>query len=138
MTTVEAMQNRCVPIVINGGGQKEIVEHGVSGYRFDTLEELCERTLQVIASPDLSECVGNAAFERAKQFSRSRFDAFVKKFFSSIEEEYRTIRPPDPRDVLNNRRTENLFYSPLARRQRPHGNGAECATPFTSSVSRVP
>lgn len=32
MTTVEAMQNYCVPIVIDGGGQKEIVEHGVSGF----------------------------------------------------------------------------------------------------------
>ena len=34
MTTVEAMQNYCVPIVIDGGGQREIVEHGDSGLGF--------------------------------------------------------------------------------------------------------
>ncbi len=47
MTTVEAMQNCCVPIVIDGGGQREIVEHGDSGFRFSTLEELRTFSLTV-------------------------------------------------------------------------------------------
>ena len=34
MTTVEAMQNGCVPVVFDGGGQREIVEEGRSGFRF--------------------------------------------------------------------------------------------------------
>jgi len=116
MTTVEAMQNRCVPIVINGGGQKEIVEQGVSGYRFNTMEELCERTREVIASAELAERLGEAASRRAMQFHRERFDSYVREFFARVEEEYRTIRPPDPRDILKKRRAENLFYSPSARR----------------------
>ncbi len=39
MATVEAMQNSCAPIVFNGGGQPEIVEHGRSGFLFNTVEE---------------------------------------------------------------------------------------------------
>jgi len=46
MTTVEAMQNYCVPVVIDGGGQREIVEHGISGFRFTSKEELKSYTLK--------------------------------------------------------------------------------------------
>ena len=44
MTTAEAMANGCVPVVINKAGQKEIVDHGKDGYRWDTLNELVEYT----------------------------------------------------------------------------------------------
>jgi glycosyltransferase involved in cell wall biosynthesis len=115
MTTVEAMLHGCIPIVINGGGQKEIVQQGLSGYRFNTIDELCERTLQVINSPELVERLREGALNRGRQFNRERFDASVKALFSAIEEEYRTVRLPDPRDILKNRRPESVFFSPSAR-----------------------
>jgi glycosyltransferase involved in cell wall biosynthesis len=44
IVTVEAMAAGCVPVVIRKGGQPEIVEHGVSGFLWDTLGELKEST----------------------------------------------------------------------------------------------
>ena len=35
ITTVEAMSYGCVPIVINAGGQPEVVEHGKNGFLFN-------------------------------------------------------------------------------------------------------
>lgn len=124
MTTVEAMQNRCVPIVINGGGQREIVEHGCCGYRFDTLEELCRYTREVITHPDLMATLGESAYQRGQVFSRQRFEEFVRGFFEALEEEYRTLPRPDPREILKNQPRPNLFYSLVARRSRPQLPGA--------------
>ena len=38
----------CVPVVINKGGQPEIVEHGVSGFVWETLDELRDYTTRLI------------------------------------------------------------------------------------------
>jgi GT2 family glycosyltransferase len=128
MTTVEAMQNRCVPIVFNGGGQREIVEHGRSGYLFDTLADLCRHTAEVISTPALMKQLQEGAAARGRAFSRRRFEAFVKSFFQALEDEYRKIPVPDPRDVLQGRRRGSLFEAPAARRARP--------APFLASQGR--
>ncbi|MCX7840964.1 MAG: glycosyltransferase, partial [Anaerolineae bacterium] len=39
ITTVEAMASGCVPVVINKGGQSEIVQHGRNGFLWNTLPE---------------------------------------------------------------------------------------------------
>jgi O-antigen biosynthesis protein len=124
MATVEAMQNRCLPIVFNGGGQREIVEQGRSGYRFEMLDELCRYTREVIASPGLMEQLQEGAWERSQAFTRRRFEEFVEAFFAAIEEEYRSIPVPDPRDILKGRRRGNLFYCPTARRTARHRQGS--------------
>ena len=43
MTTVEAMSAGCIPIVINKGGQPEIVTEG-TGFCWNTLDELIKQT----------------------------------------------------------------------------------------------
>jgi L-malate glycosyltransferase len=70
LTTVEAMAAGCVPVVINKGGQPEIVEHGVSGFVWDTLEELKQHTARLAHDPALLRRMSLAARERAKKFSR--------------------------------------------------------------------
>lgn len=120
MSTVEAMQSRCVPIVFNGGGQRGIVEHARSGYRFDTLADLCQYTRDVITTPDLMNQLQDAAYERSQVFTRKRFEEFVRRFFQALEDEYRKMPLPDPRDVLRNQRRPNLFYSPVARRMHSY------------------
>jgi len=62
------------------------------------------------------EKIQQAAYVRSQAFTRQRFEDFVKHFFQALEEEYRKIPVPDPRDILRNQRRANLFYSPLARR----------------------
>ena len=119
MTTVEAMQNRCVPIVIDGGGQREIVQQGKSGYRFASLDDLCRYTLELIANPELLVQLRENAYQRSQVFARQRFEEFVRHFFKALEEEYRTAPRPDPREILRNQARASLFYSVVARRTRP-------------------
>ena len=73
MTTVEAMQNCCVPIVIDGGGQREIVEHGDSGFRFSTLDELMALSLAVMGDRHQCRRMAERAYERSSQFNQKIF-----------------------------------------------------------------
>lgn len=87
MTTVEAMQNYCVPIVIDGGGQQEIVEHGISGYRFGKLEELQSYTTKVVNDSGLRRELAERAYERSHQFNFEVFKKQVIQMFQNIENE---------------------------------------------------
>jgi glycosyltransferase involved in cell wall biosynthesis len=71
--TVEAMAAGCVPVVIRKGGQPEIVEHGVSGFLWDTLDELEAYTLALMRDERLRARMGAAARARAREFSREAF-----------------------------------------------------------------
>ncbi|MEG4425211.1 MULTISPECIES: glycosyltransferase [unclassified Microcoleus] len=99
MATVEAMHNYCAPIVFNGGGQPEIVEHGRSGFLFNTVEELCQHSHQLIVNPDLLAELQAGAQQRSQNFRLARFDKKVKSFFEIIHQEYATIRLPNPADI---------------------------------------
>jgi len=44
ISVVEAMEAGCVPIIFNGGGYKEIVKNGESGFLWDKESELIRRT----------------------------------------------------------------------------------------------
>ena len=87
MATVEAMQSYCVPIVFDGGSLKEIVEQGVSGYRFTTIEELLAHTLAVVSDEGLREKLAAGAFTRSQDFSVEVFRKNVRELFLEIESE---------------------------------------------------
>jgi O-antigen biosynthesis protein len=118
MTTVEAMQNRCVPVVIDGGGQREIVEHGRCGYRFNTIRDLWGYTLKLLESPDLMERMSAAAYEKGCDFSRDRFEEDVKHFFKALEREYRTLPVPSPKEIMKGRLPDTPFRSLAARQNK--------------------
>ena len=96
MATVEAMQNYCVPITFNGGGQPEIIEAGESGFLFDRIDRLCEYTRELVANSDRLSQMQNAAFDRGQQFGIEPFAQKVQAFFSILDREYRTVPRPDP------------------------------------------
>jgi glycosyltransferase involved in cell wall biosynthesis len=73
LTTVEAMSAGCVPIVINKGGQKEIVDDGVNGYRWDTPEELVDKTIYLIQHDDERKKMADCAIEMANNYSLDKF-----------------------------------------------------------------
>lgn len=85
MTTVEAMQNYCVPIVIDGGGQKEIVEHGISGFRFKNIMELKEYTLKIIEDGPLREEISISAYNRSHCFTLKIFEKNIIRFIMNVE-----------------------------------------------------
>jgi glycosyltransferase involved in cell wall biosynthesis len=73
ISTVEAMGAGCVPVVINKGGQPEIVEHGVSGFVWNTVDELKRYTSLLADDASLWAKMSAAAQSRAQAFSRERF-----------------------------------------------------------------
>ncbi|MHB8117574.1 MAG: glycosyltransferase [Methanothrix sp.] len=89
MTTVEAMQNYCVPIVIDGGGQREIVEQGISGFRFKTKDELQSNTIKLINDDILRKKMARNAYDRSQDFTKEEFKKKALEFFSDIENRLR-------------------------------------------------
>lgn len=75
ISTVEAMAAGCVPVVINKGGQREIVEHGISGFLWETLDELRDYTAILMNDDGLRAKMAQAARKRAQMFSREKFVA---------------------------------------------------------------
>jgi glycosyltransferase involved in cell wall biosynthesis len=89
MTTAEAMQNGTVPIVYDGGGLRETVDHGVNGFRVRSRAELIEYSVRLFLDQGLVKELGQAARVRARTFSRANFETRVKTFFAEILESYR-------------------------------------------------
>lgn len=73
IATVEAMAAGCVPVVINKGGQPDIVEHGRSGFVWNTLDELKTYTRLLTDDESLWNEMSAAARRRAQDFNRARF-----------------------------------------------------------------
>lgn len=73
ISVVEAMSAGSVPVVIDAGGLKEIVENGKSGFLWNSLNDLKNNTTKLIDSDSLSEKISKGAIERSKFFGEDRF-----------------------------------------------------------------
>ncbi len=82
ISTVEAMGAGAVPVVINAGGQKEIVKDADNGFLWDTLMELQTKTLKLINNEKLLNDLSKNAKEKAKDFSEENFSETVNGFIN--------------------------------------------------------
>lgn len=73
ITTVEAMSAGCVPIVINKGGQKEIVDDSC-GFKWDTLEELVSLTENLVKNHDKIAELSRNAVLRSELYTKLSFE----------------------------------------------------------------
>ena len=88
IATVDAMSAGCVPVVARRGAQPEIVEHGVSGFLWDTLDELESYTRQLMNDPERCARMSVAAQSRSQLFSREQFASeFWRMFRETFGEE---------------------------------------------------
>jgi len=90
MTTVEAMQNGLVPLVYDGGGLREIVDHGVNGFRVRSGAELLESSVRLLEGPEIIRQMSRAAREKSQLYTRARFEASVNTLFDRIFKNYIT------------------------------------------------
>jgi glycosyltransferase involved in cell wall biosynthesis len=74
MATVEAMSAGAVPVVINSGGQREIVRHGVNGFLWDDLRGLADNTRLLASDARLRRRLGGRARASVAKFSRADFN----------------------------------------------------------------
>lgn len=73
ITTVEAMAAGCIPVVINKGGQKEIINNGYDGFFFEDWQELKDITIKIIRGEADVEKVRKNAIANCRKFSNSNF-----------------------------------------------------------------
>lgn len=85
MSTVEAMSAGAIPVVINKGGQKEIVSHGKSGYLWNTLDELLDSTSALINDTDLRNTMRQHARTRFLDFDRQHFSSRLISLFKQLD-----------------------------------------------------
>ena len=78
LTTVEAMSVGCVPVVINKGGQSEIVTDDC-GYRWNTLEELILYTEKLFKKSELLKNMSYNAKKRSEFYSTENFIMRLKQ-----------------------------------------------------------
>ena len=73
ISTVEAMSYGAIPIVIDAGGQKEIVKDGENGFLWKTEEELIAKTHKVAVDKKLFSQISKEAKSASANFSDKRF-----------------------------------------------------------------
>jgi glycosyltransferase involved in cell wall biosynthesis len=73
ISTVEAMSAGAVPVVFNGGGQREIIQDNLNGYLWNNLEELTVITQNLIDNETKRQTIAHAARERAVKFNEEAF-----------------------------------------------------------------
>ena len=84
ITTVEAMLVGAVPVVINAGGQREIVSNMNNGFLWKTQKELIEKTTEIWKNRQLWEKLSKAACQSAKKFSGKRFCKEINEIINEI------------------------------------------------------
>jgi glycosyltransferase involved in cell wall biosynthesis len=76
ITVVEAMAAGAVPIVFNGGGHKEIVEESVSGFLWNSAEELISKTIKLISISNNKQfhMFETNAIKKSEDYSLANFE----------------------------------------------------------------
>ena len=87
ITTVEAMAAGCIPVVINRGGQKEIINDGYDGFFFNDRQELKDITIRIIRGEVDVEKIRKNAISSCRKFSNSNFGKDLISIVSKILKE---------------------------------------------------
>lgn len=84
MTTVEAMSAGAVPVVLNSGGQREIVTHGSDGFLWEDLGGLSDYTLRLARDEPLRAEMSTRAHLSSARFSRTKFTESVNRIVERL------------------------------------------------------
>jgi glycosyltransferase involved in cell wall biosynthesis len=84
MTIVEAMSAGAVPVARNTGGPRETVQHEVSGFLWNNLEELQQYTALLAADPVLLQRLSARAVASVARFHRIAFEERIEALAESL------------------------------------------------------
>ncbi|MBI3957871.1 MAG: glycosyltransferase family 4 protein [Chloroflexi bacterium] len=77
ISTVEAMAGGCVPVVIDKGGQTEIITNGENGFLWSSLADLQRYTEVLVRDEQMRRAMAGAAQIRSRQFDRTHLQGRV-------------------------------------------------------------
>lgn len=81
ISTIEAMAAGCVPVVINKGGQKEIIGTKLSNLLWNSQEDCLTETIRLIINQEHYVQMQQEVLERVKLFSRQEFEKVLWEMF---------------------------------------------------------
>ena len=84
ITTVEAMSAGAVPVVIAKAGQLELFEDGLAGYHWRTIDELVDRSRELVADPVRRTFMADRAVEAATCFAPEAFAARLEALVARL------------------------------------------------------
>lgn len=79
ITTVEAMAAGAVPVVINKGGQPEIIDQNSNGFLWDDLDQLKSYTMGLINDPKKMKDFSKKAIDKSSLFSKETFSQKIEQ-----------------------------------------------------------
>jgi GT2 family glycosyltransferase len=86
LSTIEAAQSGAVPIVFNGGGQPEMINHAKNGFLWNTTDELMKYTKFFIDDDDAWKNFSRTAIDSMKIFGMGKqlrwFTLFLSPYYS--------------------------------------------------------
>ncbi len=86
ISVVEAMSARCIPVVFAAGGPAVIVQDGVTGFHFHTLDELAAVTRRLLETMPASEhdALRDAAEAAAQSYTEETFTQRVREIAARV------------------------------------------------------
>ena len=80
ISLVEAMSAGCIPVVFATGGPAEVVEEGVTGFHFRTIDELCSRTQILFQNTpsEALEALAATATKAAQIYDQAAFKGDIR------------------------------------------------------------
>lgn len=79
ISTVEAMMGGCVPVVINKGGQTEIIQDGKNGLLWSSPADLMKLTVMLISDQTLMKKLSKNCVISSQRFSKDKFEKEILK-----------------------------------------------------------
>ena len=76
------MSYGAVPVIINAGGQPELITDGKDGFLWKDEGELLEKTKKLMENSALREEMSKEAIQKAKQFNKREFCKRVKEIIA--------------------------------------------------------
>lgn len=78
MTVVEAMSAGCIPVVVDAGGHREIIDDGLNGFLWHNVNELVENTQKLIRIKGMQAKLSSAAKLKSTNFDVNSFQNNIK------------------------------------------------------------
>ena len=85
ITIIEAMATGCLPVVFNGGGLTEIVDHQKNGFLWQDLDQLIKTTSQLIKDEDKRKKIVRKSRQKSRSYNKERFNKQLNKIFFNNE-----------------------------------------------------
>ena len=79
ITTAEAMARGCIVMTVPKGGQAEILQDGLNGFAWNTIDELVDCSRKVLAEPAAFDSIRERAIESARAYSTERFRRQIRR-----------------------------------------------------------